>query len=167
MKRIEISIWSNSKEIYKSEEATSNLLEVHLNNNLSKLNKKYKIKLYNYSIFILALIDFEALKDGILNLNIPTVHFMGLNLGYGFYFILTLIILNALANPVINIIKGKQGAIKKGGRSIDIVGGHIDVSKAGYTCDNKNKGGLIYKVITSILLIISGLLILSIPMIIF
>lgn len=166
MKKLEISIWSNSKEIYSTKDTTLSLLQKRLNKNLDKLNDGNKIKLYNYSIFALALLDFKALESNILSFNIPTLHFMGLNLGYGFYFILALIIINALTNPILSIIKGKQGAIKKGGRNLDIVNGHIDVSKAGYT--SKSKGmDFIYKIITSILLIISCLLILSIPMFIF
>lgn len=166
MKKIEISIWSNSKEIYSTKDTTLSLLQKRLNNNIKNMSKRNKVRLYNYSIFALALLDFKALKNNILSFNIPTIYFMGLNLGYGFYFILALIIINALTNPILNMIKGKQGAIKKGGRILDIVDGHIDVSKAGYT--SKSKGiDFIYKVITSILLIISCLLILSIPIFIF
>lgn len=163
MKKIDISIWSDSKEVY----STSKQLQSIFKSQYRKLNKKNKIKVYNLSVLAIACMNLNSLSNGRVELNVPVFNFMGWHFGAEFYVFIMLMILAGLTDPILSLLGlvDKNNKYSKGNLNLT-KDGHVDISKAGYT-DKDGNHGVVYKIITTILIITSCLLLLSIPFFMF
>ena len=106
MKKIEVTIWSDSKEVFTTDQL--------IKSRLSKLNKKSKMKLYNFSIFALALIDIPTLvKDDRLKVTESGAKLLGFGGKTQFIVFIGLMFLIVALEPMLKLIKNNRKETRK------------------------------------------------------
>lgn len=104
MRKLEISICRDGKEIYSNDD----LLKLNLKKS-SNINKKSKIKAYNFSIFALALVDLNLLAvDDRLKMTESGAKLLGFGGKMQFMVFIGLMFLTACLEPMLNIIKSNK-----------------------------------------------------------
>ena len=114
MKRFEITIWSDSKEIYSTSNILKNKVEFEVKEKIKKIDKKKSIKLYSFATFALALIDISVLlKENRFKVNDSSMQLLGFGGRTQFLIFIGLMFLVVAIDPILKIINQYKGESKK------------------------------------------------------